>query len=591
MNNYVFPFSQIPQGKKIVLYGAGNVGLCFYKQIKTTGYVEVVHWVDKNWENYKKQGYPTESLSVIFNNTKYDYLIIAVESAEIASQIKQDLIEKQVDEKKIIHFEKCRFVDCGLHENVFQEYKEMQYKDELIQINPKELLNKNRLDLIVRYLVAKDMKNGVKNNANLSLYSRMILCRNAAYEGKHYFSETTREGTKQYLDSIKELCDSIDKYGFQKDHFVPVGNNRVILNGAHRTATSLALEEKIWVKYYEDQSGNDNFGIEWFNTNGFNTDDKLRILRGYADLYDNCGIMLLLGPCMEQWDYLQAQLSKQMTIVGTVELDFTNNYIAYENLFREIYSDPLWGNVYIDRKVELLKMSPLKIRVILVSDEEHKEQNLYQTMCTAKLELRDRMYFYTDIAPVVMHGSDSKEEFVHLKQILLSVNNLRYLKLRTARNYRESFIKSLDKLRKLVRERYIPLDSVVICGSSGFEIFGLRYADDIDFIVESTYRKEYGEATISWAEKIDYTRKNSIEISDEKMYCDDLLISDDNFHYVFYGIKFVNLDIMAAKKKYNARKKDLRDVWLYELFKDYVANFDDIAYLKKQIENHFYLKR
>ena len=42
---------------------------------------------------------------------------------------------------------------------------------------------------------------------------------------------------------------------------------------------------------------------------------------------------------------------------------------------------------------------------------------------------------------------------------------------------------------------------------------------------------------------------------------------------------------------YNAREKDLRDVRLYELFKDYALNFNNKVYLKQQIENEFYKKR
>ena len=436
--NYIFPFQLVAKGSKLILYGAGTVGLRFYKQLETTCYAKVELWVDKNWENCKKRNLPVNAVEDIRNCKGIDYIVIAIDSKEIADEVRNMLTNSfGIEDNKIIFSEEYKYEEYKVYQNVQEEKEKGYYKSELSKISPKEMLRAERLDLIVRYLLAKDMIQGIENKANLSLYARMILARNGASEGGDYFSDYTREGTSEYIKALKTMCVDMKENGFDKSKFIPVGQNGVLLNGSHRTAAALALKEDIWIKYYQDQNGNVNFGIQWFEENGFNIEDKIRILRGYADLYEHCGIMLLFGPCMEQWDYLQAQIAKQMTVVGTVELDFSDNYIAFENLFREIYLDPLWRNVYIDRKVELLKMSPLKMKVLLVSDEGFGQYDLYKTMEIAKLELRDRMFFDTDIAPVVIHGSNSAEEFEHLKQVMLSVNNLKHLKMLVSRNYSE----------------------------------------------------------------------------------------------------------------------------------------------------------
>lgn len=589
--NYLFPFQLVEKDSELILYGAGTVGLRFYKQLEATCYAKVKLWVDKNWESCKKKNLPVNSVEDIHNCKGFDYIVIAIDSIEIADEVRNMLINFfGIEDNKIIFSEKYKYEENRLYQNVQEEIKKGYYKNKLSKISPKEMLRAERLDLIVRYLLAKDIIHGIENKANLSLYARMILARNNAFEGETYFSDYTREGTTEYINALKKICTSMRENGFDESKFIPVGENGVLLNGSHRTATALALEKDIWIKCYEGQNGNINFGIQWFEENGFNTEDKIRILRGYADLYEHCGIMLLFGPCMEQWDYLQAQLAKQMTVVGTAELDFSDNYIAFENLFREIYSDPLWRNVYIDRKVALLKMSPLKIRVLLVSDQGFKKFDLYKTMSVAKLELRDRMYFDTDIAPVVMHGSDSAEEFKHLKRIVLSVNNLKHLKMRIARNYSEEFIARLDILKKLLFEKGIRMDDVCISGSGGMEILGLRKAQDVDFFVAKQYREVYGDTTVSWTNHIEYVRLNSIKIIDG-LYEDDLLIGDDNFHYIFNDLKFVNWDIVVEKKKHDNREKDVKDIRLFELFKDYVTNFENKIFLKQQIESEFYKKR
>lgn len=591
MNNYIFPFQLIQHDSRIILYGAGNVGKIFNTQLKITKYAEVVAWVDKNYKQYQELGMDVIGLEAI-SKKEFDYIVISIDNVHIAADV-MDVLNKDfgIDRSKIIHSENYRYTEDTHPVNI---YKLGKWKDSeaFIQINPKDLLSKNRLDLCVRYLLSKDILNGIKNDKTMSLYSRMILSRSNALEEEGFFNEYKREGTREYICAVKKLCESIRQKGFDKDKFIPVGDNEIFLNGAHRIATAMALEEKIWVKHFDGQNGATNFGMKWFEENGFNCEDKIRILRAFADLYRNCGIMLFFGPCIDQWDYLQAQLAKQMTIVGTVELDFSDNYIAFENLFREIYSDPLWRNVYIDRKIELLKMSPLKIRLLLVSDEDFKEHDLYKTMSKAKLELRDRMYFDTDIAPVVMHGSDGHEEFIHLKQILLSVNNMKHLRMRVTRNYRDVMIENIDRLKEKLKKIGVPQTECVCTGSSGFEIFGLRKAHDLDVAFSSNYREKYGDRTIyEWLENIDYVRKDSIQVSDDVIYPDDLIISDDNLYYMFYGMKFVNIELITQKKAYNRRENDIRDVRLYELFRDYVANFDDKSYLKSQIEREFYKKR
>lgn len=591
MNNYVFPFQYIEKGAKIILYGAGNVGQCFYKQLITTGYAKLLLWVDANETEYRKMGMPVEGVGAISEKTEVDYVVIAIENIKIIEEVRALLKnEYDIKDNQIVFSSNYRFAENGLYLDSKQE-QTFGIERELKKVAPKKFLCSNRLDLAVRYLLAKDIINDVENRENLSLYSRMILSRTGGLEQKGYFSETQRKSTQEYIEAAKKLCKSMQKKGFDIDYHIPVGDNEVFLNGAHRIATALALEEDIWMRNYPGKKGNENFGMNWFDENGFNTEDKIRILRAYADLYETCGIMILFAPCMEQWEYITKQLEKHMTIVGSVTLDFSDNYIAFENLFREIYSDPLWKNVYIDRKVELLKLSALKIRLLLVSDEGFETDNFYETIAEAKLELRDRMFFNTDIAPVVMHGSNNADEFLLLKRILLSVNNMRHLRMRYLRTYSDEFVERLEELKRLLRVKGIRLGDICIAGGSSWEIFGLRKTADIDFSVKRKYRQQYGDGLQIWGQSLEYVRINSIKISEDAVYDDDLLIEDDNFHYMFNGLKFVNLDIIARKKAFDRREKDLRDIRSYELFMDYASNFNDKALLKRQIEKEFYGKR
>lgn len=588
-NNFIFPFQLIEKGSSIILYGAGTIGQCFYKQLKKTEYARIVRWVDQNWRDYQGIHYPVESPDSI-SNSDFDFVVIAIDNLSTAKNVSYFLnTEYAVPKDKIIHSTEYSFLERGLFESTWEENPEGENFYE--RISPREILTYQRLDLIVRYLLAKDILSGIENQENTSLYARMLLTRSNAREGQDYFSAYERNGTREFIDALAKVCQSMRNKGFDKQYAIPVGKGNLLLNGAHRSVTALALEEQIWVKHYEGLQGTTDFVMDWFEKNGFSVEDRIRILRGYADLHECCGILLFFGSCIEQWNYLQSQVEKEMTIVGTVELDFSDNYIAYENLLHEIYEDPLWRNVYVDRKLRMLKLCPLKMRVLLVSDENYKSRNLYHTIAELKLDLRDRMRYETDIAPIVLHGTNSREEFQHLKQVILSVNNLRHLRKRVTRNYTEGFIERLNRLKNLLHERGVSQDKIVIAGSSAWEIFGLRTARDIDFIVDQCYRGQLGTETSVWEENIEYTRCNSIKTSAENVFADDLLIHDDNYHFMFHGLKFVNIDLIAKKKLFDHREKDIRDVRLYELFKDFALNFDNKSLLKKQIENEFYKKR
>lgn len=98
---YVFPFTALDRDSKIILYGAGKVGIDYYRQIFRRKLAEMVLWVDKGWENYQKDYLPVSSPKEI-QNCVFDYMIIAVKRAELANEIRQELISMGIAEEKIL---------------------------------------------------------------------------------------------------------------------------------------------------------------------------------------------------------------------------------------------------------------------------------------------------------------------------------------------------------------------------------------------------------------------------------------------------------------------------------------------------------
>ena len=95
---YLFPFDKVPMNSKIVLYGAGEVGNLFYKQLVHSDYCDVVCWCDRNYELLSEN---IENPNRIYEKD-YNYIIIAIANQKIASEIVNDLTEKGIQPKKII---------------------------------------------------------------------------------------------------------------------------------------------------------------------------------------------------------------------------------------------------------------------------------------------------------------------------------------------------------------------------------------------------------------------------------------------------------------------------------------------------------
>lgn len=101
IEGYVFPFSDLDRGCRIVLYGAGKVGQAYYRQIFRQKLLKMVLWVDMDWKKYEKQSLPVSSPEFL-GKCDYTYLVIAVKRKEAADEIRAMLMEQGILEEKIL---------------------------------------------------------------------------------------------------------------------------------------------------------------------------------------------------------------------------------------------------------------------------------------------------------------------------------------------------------------------------------------------------------------------------------------------------------------------------------------------------------
>lgn len=113
---YVPPYETIKSKSinTLVLYGAGRVGQDYYQAFKTSGYVDVVAWVDRQYEDYRMQGLPVDAVERI-RTIECDGILIAVDSVDLADRIKKSLIELGIQEMMLL-WEKPQTVISNLRD-------------------------------------------------------------------------------------------------------------------------------------------------------------------------------------------------------------------------------------------------------------------------------------------------------------------------------------------------------------------------------------------------------------------------------------------------------------------------------------------
>lgn len=101
-NAYVFPFECVPQGSRVVIYGAGKKGKVYLQQVLATGYCTVVCMADKNAAQHQNFVVPV-ILPEQIHREMFDAVILAVQSAKTRAMFASVLAAQGIPPEKIIN--------------------------------------------------------------------------------------------------------------------------------------------------------------------------------------------------------------------------------------------------------------------------------------------------------------------------------------------------------------------------------------------------------------------------------------------------------------------------------------------------------
>jgi hypothetical protein len=102
---YIFPFDLVEKGRKLCIYGGGQIGQNFVNQLLQTNYAEKLYLCDTNAKDIEKMNIVYKIPCVNpkdINWDNVDKVIIAVKSEVSAYDIKNSLLTMKVDSDKVI---------------------------------------------------------------------------------------------------------------------------------------------------------------------------------------------------------------------------------------------------------------------------------------------------------------------------------------------------------------------------------------------------------------------------------------------------------------------------------------------------------
>lgn len=98
---YLFPFRDVPQGSRVIIYGAGVFGRALHDFLKFTSFASCVLWLDARAAMLREDGMEVFSLQEISALPRHDYLLVPIMNLRTVEAVKRDLLAAGAEQNKI----------------------------------------------------------------------------------------------------------------------------------------------------------------------------------------------------------------------------------------------------------------------------------------------------------------------------------------------------------------------------------------------------------------------------------------------------------------------------------------------------------
>lgn len=444
-----------------------------------------------------------------------------------------------------------------LSDNLMQQYNlgiNDSYKVE--KINAKELITKDRIDLIAKLKYVEFIEKGYDLTfmkelylAHLEALSREPIAK--VVEGNNYPFE-------QCMANFDSMIDRIKKNGIDETFSeILIGSNNIIIDGAHRVA--IAVYFNLEVPIIRLNSPAIIYDTEYFKEQLLNEKYIDYLVAEYCkikdDVYVACIFPKAKGNLKRKEMELLINESSKIVYKKKVKI----NYEGLRNLFIQIYSaekikwigciDNNFSGAYFKAE-DCYDSNEILTVYVLESDSFNQV-----------LELKENIRGIFKIGYHSIHITDTKFEAIQIGNLLLNQNSVDFLNFGKP-HYFKHFYKDLVKLKEDHINSKFALDECILDMRSTLALYGIKDVQQIEHLSSLNKNAFCGQSQQSHYNY--FKHFNTTE---------DNLILNPKYYFVFNDLKFFTLENI---KEYKKSRNDIEDQIEVKLIDSFFENENNL---------------
>jgi len=413
-----------------------------------------------------------------------------------------------------------------------------QEEHETDELPATDLLRSERFDVMSKYIYAKLNLLNVADEWRSKVYFEL--------QKIFGFKEGDASGKNSHTDYLNEfdnLLNSIKANGFAG--FLPVGNNNVIIDGAHRLAASLSFDQRVPViKFDVDPARYDH---QYFLERGLDPEVSDSMALEFCRLSPNMVIAVVFPVANGKDDEVQNILKEYGQIAYEKQVVFLE--LGRHNLIRQLYRNESWlgadGDItpglrhHVEQR--FLNDRPVKFYFLVCRDISKIK------------EAKARVRALFDLQNDSIHINDTHEETLRIAEQILTLNSLHFLN-HAQPWLSKNFLSMFAEYQQEIKKQNLDKDNLCIDSGSVLAAYGLRDTNDLDYLHLGD------EMALAMNSKIS---AHNAELVYHAAPLGDLLFDPRNYFY-YDGMKFISLPTLRRMKEKRNESKDVKDLLLID---------------------------
>lgn len=455
---------------------------------------------------------------------------------------------------------KMKYIRDYVSEYLCNEYKITDEQCEIKWVDAISLFCAQRIDLPIKYCFVKCYV----EKQDMEWITELYLAHIASFTNGSFEEQGNKKkkGKEVYLNTFCDLIDSIRLEDKWEKSAIPVGENGVILDGAHRVAICAYHGKKVPVVVIPGTHA--DYGYAAFKKSLLEEKYLDAMCNEYINIMNKKNIYAAcLWPVVfekNEVEFVRSRIKEYGKIIYEKEIKLSEG--GFSNLMPQVYEGFEWiGN-------EKNHYSGAKGKTLECYDGNGK-LNLFifegQDLTTV-LELKEEIRTFLNHGKDSIHITDNNLETKQICEILLNHNSIHLLNSGAPLKC-EKLNKKITEFKHMVNLQKEDISAYIIDSSSVLGLYGIRQPGDMDYL------KLENHSLI----KLEETENHSKYLELYSKPLEQLILCPENY-LVYRGVKFITLSILKEFKSNRAQEKDIEDIKAIERFQGSSNKYDEWKY-------------